>query len=239
MCFSGRKTDLLVEKDPIQHPKDNDGEEVASSGCKRGDLTVCSSIPTGPGRARRRSYFFHHHLNKHALELGQYCTMRDPMDPMRQHTEKWKYLSKGINQYLHNRNTSGFLTLILLKEVAELPAFRYAGENCSQNEKKIVEGELLTRILWQLRLGLRHQGDPAGLGSTETRPMIWRSAFHGLDFPLHYTKAQEAICLDQLLSQAHCLSTTNTKCYQFRKGFFGVSVDMTSHPYTMKSGISG
>jgi hypothetical protein len=28
--------DLLVEKDPIQHPKDNDGEEVASSGCKRG-----------------------------------------------------------------------------------------------------------------------------------------------------------------------------------------------------------
>lgn len=100
----------------------------------------------------------------------------------------------------------------------ELPAFRYAGENCSQNEKKIVVGELLTRILWQLRLGLRNQVDPAGLGSTETRSM---SAFHGLDFPLHYTKAQEAICLDQLLSQAHCLSTTNTKCYHFRKGFFG------------------
>lgn len=36
MCFFGRKMDLLVEKDPIQHPKDNDGEEVASSGCKRG-----------------------------------------------------------------------------------------------------------------------------------------------------------------------------------------------------------
>jgi hypothetical protein len=57
----------------------------------------------------------------------------------------------------------------------ELPAFRYAGENCSQNEKKVVVGELLTRILWQLRLGLRNQVDPAGLGSTETRPVIWET----------------------------------------------------------------
>lgn len=48
-------------------------------------------------------------------------------DPRRQHTEKWKYLSKGINQYLHSRDASGFLyllsnltnpsNLILLKEV--------------------------------------------------------------------------------------------------------------------------
>ncbi|KAF9677108.1 hypothetical protein SADUNF_Sadunf08G0073500 [Salix dunnii] len=38
---------------------------------------------------------------------------------------------------------------------------------------------------------------------------------------LHLSKAQEAICVEKLLSQAHCLSTTSTKRYHFLKGFFG------------------
>jgi hypothetical protein len=37
--------DLLVEKDPIQHPKDNDGEEVASSGCKRDKKESAKLVP--------------------------------------------------------------------------------------------------------------------------------------------------------------------------------------------------
>jgi hypothetical protein len=172
-------------------------------------------------------------------------------DPRRQHTEKWKYLSKGINQYLHSRDASGFLyllsnltnpsNLILLKEVGAASISICWRELFTKWKKNCCRGTIDEDTL-AAATGFAQSGWPcrSGLDRDKTSDLgnMWVHFMGSISHSITRKHKKPFAWISCFLKPTAYLRQTQSAIIS-AKASLGVSVDMTSHLYNMKSGIPG